>query len=139
MTVRPPKPGRCATRLTSGWLLSLMCCVALACGSADTGGDEATTKDSGGLPTPDAPADDEGCQSLTLGHDGPDSPVVGDQWAVFLRCDEATLVGASVLTVDPVDAAEIDENLVIFREAGPCTVRLQVGSRAASLDVLVNP
>jgi hypothetical protein len=139
LTVRPPKPGHHSTRPTSVWLFSLVCSAAWACGSADTGGAEATTKDSGGLPTPDGPAADEGCESLTLGHDGPDSPVVGDQWAVFLRCDEATLVGASVLTVDPVEAAEIDENLVIFREAGPCTVRLQVGSRAASLDVVVNP
>ncbi len=139
MTVRPPKPACRTPRLTSGWHLSLVCIAAWACGGADTGGETATTKDSGGLPAPDAPAEDEGCESLTLGHDGPDTPVVGDQWAVFLRCDEATLVGASVLTVDPVDAAEIDENVVIFREPGPCTVRLQVGSRAASLDVMVSP
>ena len=139
MTVRPAELGPIATRPTSWWLFSLFCASAWACGGPDTGGADAASKDSGGLPQPEAPAEDEGCESLTLGHDGPDTPVVGDQWAVFLRCDEATLVGASVLTVDPVEAAEIDENLVIFREPGPCTVRLQVGSRAATLDVVVNP
>lgn len=117
-----------------------LCVAAVGCaGPKDTGGNDSGGADTEPLPTPKEPEGDEACTALTLEHDGPSAPVVGDQWSVFLRCDDATLVGSSVLTVDPPEAAQLDENQVTFRRPGPCTLRLQVGSRAATLDVVVGP
>jgi hypothetical protein len=86
---------------------------------------------------PEQPSKDEDCAVLELKLVGPESPVVGDSITVILRCDGAPLVGTSVLRVTPLDNADVQDNVVTFTRSGPINVRLQVGSRAADVDLVV--
>lgn len=86
---------------------------------------------------PEQPSKDEDCAVLELKLVGPESPVVGDSITVILRCDGAPLVGTSVLRVTPLDNANVQDNVVTFTRSGPINVRLQVGSRAADVDLVV--
>lgn len=79
----------------------------------------------------------EPCVELEIDPLGPSSPVVGDAWTVWLRCDGATLTGVSVLRFDPSDFATLDGNVCTFRYAGTATMTLQVGSEKAEMLVEV--
>ena len=86
---------------------------------------------------PERPSKDEDCAVLELKLVGPEAPVVGDSVTVILRCDGAPLVGTSVLRVDPIENAEVQDNVVTFTRPGAVNIRLQVGSRAADADLVV--
>lgn len=79
----------------------------------------------------------EPCVELEIDPLGPNNPVVGDEWTVWLRCDGATLTGVSVLRFDPSDFASLDGNVCTFRYAGSATMTLQVGSEKAEMQVEV--
>jgi hypothetical protein len=65
------------------------------------------------------------------------SPVVGDEWIVWLRCDGVTLTGPMIIQFDPLDFATLDENVVTFIMAGDAEMRVQVGGYQASMDLTV--
>lgn len=79
----------------------------------------------------DQPSTGNACDEVWMKVDGPESPVVGDTWTVWLYCDDALMTGATVLNVDPPSAASIEEDTtnLTWLEPGEATVRLQVGSR----------
>lgn len=79
----------------------------------------------------DPPSAGNACDEVWMKVDGPEFPVVGDTWTVWLYCDDALMTGATVLNVDPPSAAtiEADTTTLTWVEAGEATVRLQVGAR----------
>lgn len=86
--------------------------------------------------TPEPPQS-TGCDAVEFDYDGPEEPVVGDEWTVWLRCDGALLMGASVISVDPPELATIADNLLTFAQTGTGTVHVQTGAFSASQDVTV--
>ncbi len=106
------------------------------------GGDTSDDDDNGGLDTTAFTATtttDEPCDEANVEIDplGPEDPVVGDQWTVWLRCDGATLAGATVLQFDPPEFATVDENVATFLMAGTAEMTMQVGGYRAEMDVTV--
>ena len=96
------------------------------------------------LSTDTAPDEDDGYTGFQCGDEdlvidplGPSSPVVGDEWTVWLRCDGTTLTGTMVLQVDPPEFASIDTNIVTFLMAGTAEMTVTVGAYRASMDVTV--
>jgi hypothetical protein len=81
--------------------------------------------------------EDYGCDEVTVWYDGADEPVVGDLWTVWPKCDGATVIGSTVIRVDPVECAQIYENEITFALAGTCTISVQVGNQYGYLDVEV--
>ena len=104
--------------------------------------DSATDTDTGSevVDTPPDETDDDTCEpdEVELDPLGPAEPVVGDQWTIWLRCDGATLMGATVLRFDPPDFATIDGNVATFQKAGSAKMTMQVGSYRESMDVTVS-
>jgi hypothetical protein len=81
----------------------------------------------------------QGCGVVELDVDGPEAPTVGDSWTVWLRCDGATMLGATVLRFDPPTIATLDDNVATFVEAGDATMTMQVGAYRESLTLTVTP
>lgn len=77
------------------------------------------------------------CQVVELDVEGPQPPVVGDEWTVWLRCDGATLIGTTVVRFDPPDFGMVDGNVVTFTQAGTATLRVQVGAYREETEVTV--
>lgn len=75
------------------------------------------------------------CEEVTLDILGPEAPVVGDEWVIWLDCDGVRLTGPMVIAFDPVDFATIDENYVTFMYAG--TAELHVDSGRKDFDQFV--
>ena len=78
-----------------------------------------------------------GCEEVTLNYDGEDEPVVGDMWTVWLKCDGALLMGPSVLSVEPVEFAQIFDKTVTFAMAGSGDIRLQTGTWSDTITITV--
>ena len=83
--------------------------------------------------------EDEGCGELTLDIKGPDAPVVGDEWFVIMRCDNALMQGPTVIRFTPPDFANLDGKTVIFTTAGEASMRVQVGGYRLDTDIVVRP
>lgn len=79
------------------------------------------------------------CQQLDIRWDGPDDPVVGDEWTVLLYCDDALVMGALIVRVEPASMATLSENVVTWAEAGTATLTVQKGSDIAETTVEVAP
>lgn len=95
---------------------------------ADTG---VVETDSGGGGSP--------CDEVSIHVQGDDPPAVGDEWMVYLWCDEALMTGAMVVYLDPADFAQLEENRVTFFQEGEATLHVQVGSYRADRPVKVLP
>ena len=92
--------------------------------------------------TPIEDSDDvepQGCGVVELDVQGPEVPKVGDSWTVWLRCDGATMLGATVLRFDPPTIATLDDNVATFVEAGDATMTMQVGVYRETLTLTVEP
>ncbi|MBK7757676.1 MAG: hypothetical protein IPI35_15000 [Deltaproteobacteria bacterium] len=92
--------------------------------------------------TPVEDSDDvepQGCGVVELDVQGPEAPKVGDSWTVWLRCDGATMLGATVLRFDPPSIATLDDNVATFVEAGETTMTMQVGVYRETLTFTVAP
>lgn len=85
--------------------------------------------------------DDEpqGCGVVELDVQGPAEPRVGDSWTVWLRCDGATMLGATVLRFDPPTIATLEDNVATFVDSGDATMTMQVGAYRESLSLTVAP
>lgn len=70
-----------------------------------------------------------GCEGpLSLEILGPEAPVVGDEWTVWMWCDDALLTGTMRLRFDPAALATVEDNVATFLEAGEGTMYYQVGA-----------
>ncbi|MDP2310102.1 MAG: hypothetical protein Q8P18_29060 [Pseudomonadota bacterium] len=79
------------------------------------------------------------CEVLEIHVNGDDPPQVGDEWTVWLWCDDALMTGAMRLSFDPPDIATVSENNAQFLYAGDAMVTIQVGSRRQTREVNVSP
>jgi hypothetical protein len=77
------------------------------------------------------------CSEVSIRVSGNDPPVVGDDWTIFLWCDEGLLTGSSVVRFDPAEVARLEDNSATFVEAGEATLYMQVGRFSASRAVSV--
>lgn len=68
---------------------------------------------------------------------GPDPPLVGDSWTIWLYCGDTLLTGVTVLKFDPPDFATVQSNVATFLNAGTATMTVQVGRYQASREVTV--
>lgn len=100
--------------------------------------DDIDTGDSAPVEEIDYP-ESETCDVLEIYQDGEDPPKVGDVWTIFLKCDGTTMLGASVVALDPTSAATNDDNVITWAEAGPATISLQTGRFKTTRDVTVLP
>lgn len=82
---------------------------------------------------------DLSCDTLDITVQGEDPPPLGATWTVGLLCDGSHLYGATVVRVEPADAALIDNAEVTFDRAGDLTLWVQVGCHRASRPVTVLP
>lgn len=98
----------------------------------DTGEDGDVTEET------DIPEDTAPCVAQ-LEIYGPDKPRVGDEWLVWMRCDELTITGAGVLRFDPPELATVDVNLATFILAGEGLMTMQVGTYKAEMDITIAP
>ena len=122
----------------------LLLSLATACTVPGTGddGDEDDGGDGGGddggtTGNTDDGTDWEPCVENWVDYVGPDDPVVGDEWTVWLYCDGALLTGPMVIRFDPLDFATVDENVVTWVMAGEATMRVQTGAEWSELLVTV--
>ncbi len=83
------------------------------------------------------PVEGDPCDVVTLRVTGAEAPVVGDEWTVWLYCDEALLTGSMILQFDPPELASVEDNSAVFLTEGKGVVRMQVGSRRAEQSVTV--
>jgi len=108
-----------------------------------------TGKDSGaggdgGASTADGGGTDGGstgyqpCVETWVDHVGPDEPVVGDEWTIWLYCDGVLLTGPTAIRFDPLEFASVNENIVTWDTAGTGTIRVQTGSEWAEEEVTVS-
>lgn len=81
--------------------------------------------------------EDEGCAQVELRYDGPDAPVVGDQWTLLLFCDDALLTGSSVIRWAPDELGTLNENVFTFGAAVTGTLTMKVGTHTAEREVSV--
>ena len=81
--------------------------------------------------------DDEGCEDVYITWSGPDDPIVGDNWTVFLHCDNALLLGGYIVRLDPYDMASIKGNEIEFTSEGIADLSIQSGVWVATTTVTV--
>lgn len=77
------------------------------------------------------------CQEVELDALGPSEPVVGDTWVIWLSCDGARLVGPMVITFDPLDFVQLDDNIAVFQYAGTGTLTVNTGRYRVEAQVTV--
>ena len=81
---------------------------------------------------------DSGCDELFIEYYGEDEPVVGDTWTIWMKCDDITMMGASVIQFDPLDFALIEDNEITFQMEGTGLLMMQTGSFQAEMSIEVS-
>ena len=84
------------------------------------------------------PEEENPCDVAEIRVTGDDPPQVGDEWTVWLWCDDVLMTGATRLTFDPADIATVSDNTAQFVETGTATMRIQVGAFRADREVVVS-
>jgi hypothetical protein len=81
----------------------------------------------------------EGCTDTYIFVDGRETPQVGDEWTVLLKCadDDAVITGPHVVRVTPIELATVEENVLTFAQVGTGEIRLQVGAYRSTVAVTV--
>ena len=110
-----------------------------------TGTDKATTPDTGksGQDTDSGDSSDSGdsgnalCNKLSIDALGPKAPVVGDQWVIWVNCDDARLLGPMVIAFDPTDFVSMDQNTATFLYAGSAVLSVTAAGSTMTDDVTV--
>ena len=123
----------------------LVLSLSVACTVPGTGGDEDEDDDGGdGGGVGDGGATEDGgsttweaCDETWIDHIGPDDPMVGDSWTVWLYCDDALLTGPTVIRFDPLDFATVQDNVVTWVRDGEGLMRVQTGAEWAEEIVAV--
>lgn len=88
--------------------------------------------------TEDSGSDQPTCDTAEIRVDGEDPPTVGDEWNIFLWCDDTLLMGATIVRFDPPEIAELYENTATFVEPGEAVLYMQVGRYTGSRTVTVS-
>lgn len=81
---------------------------------------------------------EEGCELVEIQVDGPEDPIVGDEWTVWLRCDGALMTGGMILRFEPPDFAMLNENTATFVTPGTATMKAQMGAFREEMEVTVS-
>jgi len=124
--------------------LTLICVLALgACtipGVNDKDDPEETADGGGGAG--DGGGEDEytwePCEETWVHYVGPDSPMVGDEWTIWLKCDGAILTGPTVIRFEPdLGFALVEDNVITWNKSGETLLYVQTGTERAELDVTV--
>jgi hypothetical protein len=102
-----------------------------------TGKAEDTGEDTGPAVVDTGDYEVETCDVLEIRVNGEDPPRVGDEWTIFLWCDEALLTGAMIVRFDPPEVADMEENVATFIEPGKATLDVQVGRHRANREVVI--
>ena len=95
--------------------------------------------DSGDTEPVDTEEEYKGCTETVIEVDGPESPVVGDSWTVWMHCDGVLMTGGMVIIFDPLDFATKDSNVITFSLAGEGEMMVQMGSYRETMDITVSP
>lgn len=96
----------------------------------DTAGDSADTADTADTSADSADTEDSsemGCSDWAIDALGPKEPVVGDEWTIWLSCDDARVVGPIVISWDPGDFVELEDNVATFLYAGDAMLYVSTG------------
>lgn len=110
-------------------VLVLSGCISGFIEGADKGGSDDSAADAADDSGPeDTEPEQLYCDTLSLDIGGPDEPVVGDVWYVWVDCDGARLLGGIVVRYEPVEAASLDENVLTFLESGEGMVVVRAGT-----------
>ncbi len=116
--------------------ISLLALLVLGCG--DKAADSGLVADTSAMEDEDDEGDErDDCEEVSIKVIGPQPPVLGDEWTVYLNCDEALMTGTTVVRVDPPDFAGIADNVISWTTAGEATLSVQVGSIRLYEDVTV--
>ncbi len=119
-------------------LLSLTACFGSGKGDDDGSGGSGGFDGWGPVDTGDGSSDDYvPCEETWIDWVGTDDPHVGDEWTVWLRCDDALLTGPTVIQFDPLDFANVDENIITFTHSGKGYLKVQTGAEWAEMDLVV--
>lgn len=113
----------------------LLLTMLIACQAPATDDTAAVVEDSAADPVDSGTAQD--CSKVSIRVDGNDPPSVGDDWTMFLWCDEVLLLGSTVVRFEPPEIARLEANNATFVEPGEAKLYMQVGRWSASRDVAV--
>ena len=105
------------------WILLLTACTGRAGGAEEGAGSDS------------APPE---CGEYGIRYDGPDEPHVGDQWEVWMTCDDHD-TGVMIIRIYPGELATIDGRMMTFVAAGEGKIRMQTGAHRATMDVTILP
>ncbi len=81
--------------------------------------------------------DDHTCDEVSLDLLGPEEPVVGDTWVIWMNCDESRLIGPMVVHFEPTDFATLEDNVAVFLYAGQAELSVRSGTYDLSTTVTV--
>jgi hypothetical protein len=79
-----------------------------------------------------------GCDEYGIRYRGPDEPHVGDEWELWMTCDDHD-TAVMIVRIYPGELATIDGRVLKFREAGSGKIRMQTGVHRATMDVTILP
>lgn len=89
--------------------------------SGDTGDTSAATDSS------DSDSSEMGCSGWEIDALGPEEPVIGDSWTIWLSCDGARVVGPIVISWDPEGFVSMEDNVATFTQSGDATLYVSTG------------
>lgn len=81
--------------------------------------------------------DEHSCDQVELDLLGPEAPIVGDTWTIWVDCDGTRLLGPMVVRFEPSDFALVDDNVAVFQYAGKATLNVRSGVYALDTEVTV--
>ena len=105
------------------WVLLLAACTGRAGGAREGAGADSAPQE---------------CGEYGIRYDGPDEPHVGDQWEVWMTCDDHD-TGVMLLFIYPGELGTWDGRVITFLQAGSGKLRLQTGVHRATMDVTILP
>ncbi len=79
----------------------------------------------------------QGCE-YGIRYEGPDEPHVGDQWEMWMTCDDHD-TGVMLLIIYPGELGTWDGRVITFLKPGSGKIRLQTGVHRATMDVTILP
>lgn len=96
-------------------------------------------EESGGADSADSAEeeDEHSCDQVALDLLGPEAPIVGDTWTIWVDCDGTRLLGPMVVRFEPSDFAVVDDNVAVFQYAGTATLNVRSGVYDLDTEVTV--
>lgn len=81
--------------------------------------------------------DEHTCYQVSLDLLGPEEPVVGDSWVIWVDCDGTRLLGPMVIRFDPSDFVSLEDNVAVFQYAGTAELTVRSGVYDLQAEVTV--